>query len=160
MSAMSLRLAVLASVALLAVAACDLQVGVEPTDQGSAGPAGSSIADASAGPTGRRSLVPPTPTPLPTFLVYVVRPSDSLLSIAKRLHTTGRSLAYWNRAAYKSLDPDAPGYAPDKIQVGWKLRYIPGQTTNGQDDLASPDVAGPSDGSFDAGASASPAASP
>src|SRR4029077_7499263 len=118
MSRMRLRIALLASVAFLSVAACDLEIGVQPTDQGSAGLAGSSISDASAGPTARRTLVPPTPTPLPTFLVYVVRPSDSLLSIARRLHTTARSIAYWNRATYKNLDPDSPGYAPDKIQVG------------------------------------------
>ena len=62
MSVMRLRIAVLASVALLAVGACDLEIGVEPTDQGSAG---SSISDASAGPTARRTLVPPPPTPLP-----------------------------------------------------------------------------------------------
>jgi hypothetical protein len=160
MGVMRLRIAVLASVALLAVGACDLEVGVVPTDQGSAVPAGSSISDASDGPTARRTLVPPTPTPLPTFLVYVVRPSDSLLSIARRLHTTARSIAYWNRATYKNLDPDSPGYAPDKIQVGWKLRYLPGQTTDGEDDLSSPDAAGPSGGSFDVGASASPTAAP
>jgi LysM domain len=147
MIVMRLHLAVLATVALFVVTACD--TGLAPQDEGSGAPLGSAAIDASAGASAgtsaRHSLVPPTPTPLPTFLIYVVKPSDSLLSIAKRLRTTGRSLAYWNRATYKNLDPDSPGYAPDKIQVGWKLRYLPGQQTNGQDEMASPDVAEPSE---------------
>jgi hypothetical protein len=159
MAAMRPRLALLACAALLAVAACDLDAGLG-TGDGSPG-AGTSDGgrSGSAEPSGRHVLVPPTATPRPTFLVYVVKPSDSLLSIAKHLGTTGRSLAYWNRATYKNLDPDSPGYAPDKIQVGWKLRYIPGKTTTGDDDLASPDVVGQDDGSG-AGASGSPGAPP
>ncbi len=157
MRVMRPRLAVLVTVALFIVTACDLETGLGPTDGGSA-PAGSASIDASAGSSTRHSLVPPTPTPLPTFLVYVVKPSDSLLTIAKRLHTTGRSLAYWNRATYKTLDPDSPGYAPDKIQVGWKLRYLPGQETNGEDEMASPDVVGSPD--VEASPSESPASGP
>ena len=146
MTLMRPRLAVLVTVALLAVTACDLETGVGPADGGSAALPGSPASGASPGSSVRRTLVPPTPTPLPTFLVYVVRPADTLLSIAKRFPTTGRSLAYWNRATYKTLDPDSPGDAPDTIQVGWKLRYVPGQTTDGEDEMASPDVqASPSD---------------
>ena len=158
MAAMRPRLALLACAALLAVAACDVDTGLGTGDGSPGAGASGDAAAGSAGASGRHALVPPTPTPRPTFLVYVVKPSDSLLSIAKRLGTTGRSIAYWNRATYKNLDPDSPGYAPDKIQVGWKLRYIPGKTTNGDDDLASPDVVGPDDGSG-AGASGSPGAS-
>ncbi|MFI5227131.1 MAG: LysM peptidoglycan-binding domain-containing protein [Candidatus Limnocylindrales bacterium] len=150
------HLAVLVTVTLFIVTACD--TGLAPGDEGSGAPLGSAAADASAGSSIRHSLVPPTPTPLPTFLVYVVKPADSLLTIAKRLHTTGRSLAYWNRATYKTLDPDSPGYAPDKIQVGWKLRYLPGQTTDGEDELASPDVPGSPD--VEASPSESPATGP
>ena len=35
------------------------------------------------GPSSRPSFVRPTPTPLPTFLVYTVRPGDTLTSIAR-----------------------------------------------------------------------------
>jgi hypothetical protein len=165
MAAMRPRLALLACSALLAVAACDVDTGL---GSGGGSPGAGTSGDAAAGstgPSGRHALVPPTATPRPTFLVYVVKPSDSLLSIASRLGTTGRSIAYWNRATYKSLDPDSPGYAPDKIQVGWKLRYIPGKTTDGEDDLASPDVGGQDDGSGAAttgspGASAAASSSP
>ena len=151
MTAMRPRLALLTCAALLAVAACDLDTGLATDDGSSGAEASGDAASGSAVPSGRHVLVPPTATPRPTFLVYVVKPSDSLLSIAKRLGTTGRSLAYWNRATYKNLDPDSPGYAPDRIQVGWKLRYIPGKTTDGDDDLASPDVGGQDDGSGDSG---------
>jgi len=159
------RLALLACAALLAVAACDLDTGLGTGDGSPGAESSGDSASGSAGPSGRHVLVPPTATPRPTFLVYVVKPSDSLLTIAKRLGTTGRSLAYWNRATYKNLDPDSPGYAPDKIQVGWKLRYIPGKVTDGDDDLASPDVVGQDDGSGAGGsgapgASGSPGASP
>jgi spore germination protein YaaH len=66
--------------------------------------------------------------PSPTPLVYTVKPGDSLLSIAKRFKTTGRSIAYWNRATYPSLDPDSSKYDPDRIEVGWKLVLTPGVT--------------------------------
>jgi hypothetical protein len=51
---------------------------------------------------------------------------DSLNSIAKKYATTARSLAFWNRSTYPSLDPDSPDYAPGRLQVGWTLRLIPG----------------------------------
>jgi len=72
--------------------------------------------------------VPPTPTPrpTPTALIYTVKPGDNLLTLAKRFKTTGRSIAYWNRARYPSLDPDSPKYDPNRIEVGWKLTIIPG----------------------------------
>lgn len=76
----------------------------------------------SAIPTFRR----PTPTPQPAFTVYVVRTGDSLTGIAAKFRTSGRSIAFWNRGAYPSLDPDSPTYAPDRIAVGWQLRLIPG----------------------------------
>lgn len=83
----------------------------------------------SASPT---ATPPPTPTPTPTSvpaptpLVYTVKAGDSLLSIAKRFKTTGRSIAYWNRATYPSLDPDSSKYNPDRIEIGWKLTLTPG----------------------------------
>jgi hypothetical protein len=78
-----------------------------------------------AGPTPTPSFVRPTPTPQPTFLVYTVVSGDSLEKIAKHFGTTGRSIAYWNRAAYPSLDPDSGSYRPDYLKLGWTLQVIP-----------------------------------
>jgi LysM domain len=69
---------------------------------------------------------PPTPTPAPTFETWTVRPGDSLVSIARRFGTDGRSIAYWNRQAYPSLDPESAEYNPDRLQVGWVLRVLRG----------------------------------
>lgn len=71
------------------------------------------------------SFVRPTPRPSPTFLVYEVRAGDTLLSIARQFGTTARSIAYWNRSAYPSLDPDSPMYEPGLIRIGWMLSLIP-----------------------------------
>lgn len=69
---------------------------------------------------------PPTPTPAPTFAVYTVRSGDNLTTIARRFSTTPRSIAYWNRDTYPSLDPESPHYAPNNLQIGWALRVLPG----------------------------------
>ncbi|HUP54854.1 MAG TPA: LysM peptidoglycan-binding domain-containing protein [Methylomirabilota bacterium] len=78
-----------------------------------------------SGPTPPPSFVRPTPTPLPTFASYVVKPGDTLLSIARAHGTTARSLAFWNRTRYPSLDPDAPTYDPNRIEIGWVLLLVP-----------------------------------
>lgn len=78
-----------------------------------------------SGPSGRPSFVRPTPTPLPTFLVYTVRSGDTLTSIARVHGTTARSIAFWNRTTYPSLDPDSPTYSPNRIEVGWTLLLVP-----------------------------------
>lgn len=83
------------------------------------------------------SFVRPTPRPSPTFLVYEVRAGDTLTSIARQFGTTARSIAYWNRAAYPSLDPDAPTYEPGLIKVGWILLLIP-TTVVDEDELEEP----------------------
>lgn len=77
------------------------------------------------GPTPRPSFIRPTPTPLPTFFVHVVRSGDTLSSIASTYATTRLSIAFWNRTAYSSLDPESPEYQPNRIVVGWMLRLIP-----------------------------------
>ena len=77
------------------------------------------------GPTPTPSFVRPTPTPLPTFLSYVVKAGDTLDAIATAHGTTARSIAFWNRSQYPSLDPDAPGYDPNRIRVGWVLLLVP-----------------------------------
>lgn len=79
----------------------------------------------SAAPTGSPSFVRPTPRPSPTFLAYEVRAGDTLTSIARLFGTTPRSIAYWNRTQYPSLDPDSPTYQPGLIKVGWVLHLIP-----------------------------------
>jgi LysM repeat protein len=78
-------------------------------------------------PTPQPTPAPPTPTPAPTFAVYEVRRGDTLSSIAKKFKTDARSISYWNRARYKSLDPEAARYRPDNIKVGWELQIMPGQ---------------------------------
>jgi hypothetical protein len=78
-----------------------------------------------SGPSAKPSFTYPTPTPLPTFLVYMVRPGDTLTSIAREQGTTARSIAFWNRQRYPSLDPDSPKYSPNRIEVGWELLLVP-----------------------------------
>jgi nucleoid-associated protein YgaU len=77
------------------------------------------------GPTPSPSFIRPTPLPLPTFTTYVVQPGDTLTSIARAFSTTALSVAYWNRTAYPSLDPDSASYQPDRIEVGWVLLIQP-----------------------------------
>ena len=79
----------------------------------------------SATPANSPSFVRPTPWPSPTFLAYEVRAGDTLTSIARQFGTTARSIAYWNRTRYPSLDPDSPTYQPGLIKVGWLLFLIP-----------------------------------
>jgi peptidoglycan/xylan/chitin deacetylase (PgdA/CDA1 family) len=86
-----------------------------------------------SGPTPLPSFVRPTPTPLPTFLTYVVRSGDTLSSIARTFSTTPLSIGYWNRDTYPSLDPESEGYDPDRIRVGWSLLVIPGVVLDGSD---------------------------
>ncbi len=52
------------------------------------------------------------------------------------------SLAYWNRARYPTLDPESRAYAPDRIEIGWTLDYLPG----GLVDAENPPPAAPSAG--------------
>lgn len=80
---------------------------------------------AADGPTASPSFIRPTPNPSPTFLIYEVKPGDSLTSIARLFGTTARSIAYWNRARYPSLDPDSSTYEPNRIVAGWTLQLIP-----------------------------------
>ena len=71
-----------------------------------------------------------------------MKAGDNLLKLGKRFKTTGRSIAYWNRAKYPSLDPDSPKYDPNRIEVGWKLAITPGVKI--EDGEASPSAASPS----------------
>lgn len=77
------------------------------------------------GPTLTPSFVPPTPTPAPTFFVVTVARGDSLNTIAHKYGTTARSIAFWNRTTYPSLDPESDQYKPGLLQVGWTLYLLP-----------------------------------
>ena len=72
----------------------------------------------------------PTPVPAPTMTIYVVRAGDTLVALADRFGTTVESLSYWNRARYPSLDPESSAYAPNRIEAGWRLGYIPGEVVD------------------------------
>lgn len=91
---------------------------------GAASPSGSAVA-VSLGPTPTITFIRPTPTPRPTPLIYFVKSGDSLNSIADEFKTTARSIAFWNRDRYPSLDPQSPQYAPNRIGVGWTFTITP-----------------------------------
>jgi hypothetical protein len=118
---------VLAVALLLAVAVVLTACVPEPANRASRteAPATPTPVPTPAGPTPTPSFVRPTPTPQPTFLLYTVAAGDNLGKIAKRFKTSGRSIAYWNRATYPSLDPDSGTYRPDYLKVGWTLLLIP-----------------------------------
>ncbi len=122
------------------------------TGSGSDGPSFASSSQVSAsppateppsGPPGPRSFIPPTPTPAPTFLVYVVVAGDNLNIIARHFGTTARSIAFWNRATYPSLDPLSSGYRPDIVRIGWTLLVVPNLVFDEQN--LPGDTAGPSE---------------
>jgi hypothetical protein len=70
---------------------------------------------------------------MPPFLSYIVKPGDNLETIAKVHGTDIPSLSFWNRDAYPSLDPDSPDYRPNRIEVGWVLRFIPNVKVDPED---------------------------
>lgn len=117
--------------ASLIAAAC-LPEAVGPrASSGSPPPATPTARPTPGGPTPLRTIVPPTPTPGPTFLTHVVVRGD-LDSIAKQFNTKARSIAFWNRAAYPSLDPESDAYNPNRIEIGWNLVLIPGSIVDEQ----------------------------
>jgi peptidoglycan/xylan/chitin deacetylase (PgdA/CDA1 family) len=69
---------------------------------------------------------------MPTFRTYLVVRGDNLTSIARTFDTTARSIAYWNRGTYPSLDPESEGYSPNRIEIGWTLAIIPGTVVDPQ----------------------------
>ncbi len=110
-------------VALVVVAGClPSTVGPTPTP-------GPTTATPSVAPSAADTPTPgpPTAAPTPGPVIHVVAPGESLLSIARRYDTTGRSIAYWNRATYPSLDPESADYNPNRIEVGWRLAVFPGR---------------------------------
>jgi hypothetical protein len=141
------RLALGATLIALVAAGC-LPSGRRGEGSGPAGSGSSSLATIGplptlSGPTQRPTIVAPTPTPRPTFLVHVVVQGDSLNTIAHRYGTTARSIAFWNRATYPSLDPESANYRPDLLKLGWTLFLIPNDTVDEQN---LPDPSPSSDG--------------
>lgn len=96
-----------------------------PGPTGTPGASGGSPATASPSPAAP-TFARPTPSPAPTFVSYVVRQGDTLNSIARQFDTTARSIAWWNRGTYPSLDPESESYDPDRLEIGWTLVLIPG----------------------------------
>jgi hypothetical protein len=86
-----------------------------------------------AGPPPSPTFARPTPSPGPSFLTSVVKRGDSLNSIARRFKTTERSIAWWNRGFYPTLDPDSDEYDPDTIRVGWELNVLRNVEVNEED---------------------------
>jgi hypothetical protein len=144
--------AIAAAIVLAALAAGCLPGGSR--GQGSAGSGSGqpapSASPSPAGPTPRRSFVAPTPTPAPTFLVHVVATGESLNTIAHRYGTSARSIAFWNRATYPSLDPESAAYRPGLLKLGWTLFLIPNVILTDDEapplpSTAAPDASDPSD---------------
>ena len=82
------------------------------------------------GPSVAPTFARPTPSPGPQFETYKVKRGDTLSSIARKYHTTARSISWWNRGTYPSLDPEGIGYDPSTIRVGWKLVILRGQVVD------------------------------
>ena len=114
--------AVLGAALAIAIAAC-LPGSIRPTP----GPTPTPPPGPTTPPPPTPTPGPPTPTPGPTFKLYKVSRGDTLTRIARRFHTSTRSLSYWNREAYPSLDPESAHYRPDRLELGWTLRVLPGQ---------------------------------
>ncbi len=135
------RAVIVFAVLALAVLACapGPNQTLSPSSAAPASPtaaATTAVASGSSSPTAGSATPPassaPTASPSPSFFVYTVVRGDSLLSIARRYGTSGRSIAYWNRDTYPSLDPDSKGYDPNRIEIGWKLKLIPNVTLDDQ----------------------------
>jgi hypothetical protein len=107
-------------------------VGSDTTGSGATAPPAPTTTPGPTGPTPRPSIVPPTPTPEPTFLVYVVAKGDSLDTIAHKFKTTARSIAFWNRATYPSLNPESANYRPNLLKLGWTLFVRPNDVVDEQ----------------------------
>ncbi|MGH2511531.1 MAG: LysM peptidoglycan-binding domain-containing protein [Candidatus Limnocylindrales bacterium] len=138
------------SVIVVLVAACglgDLPVrSIEPSQGPSPSPPPASLVPSASPKASGGPSATPTASPQPTAFTYVVQAGDSLVRLGHRFGTTGRSIAYWNRTAYPTLDPDKPTYDPNHLEIGWRLTIYPGlidDDGNGVPD-ASPTPAAPS----------------
>jgi hypothetical protein len=123
------------------VAAIVLVPGMLPSFGPGPGPGQSTVAGvptaSPAGPTPLPTFARPTPSPGPLFETYSVKPGDTLSGIARKFKTDGRSIAWWNRGFYPSLDPESPDFDPDTIRAGWTLLIIRGAIVD-EDDPPAP----------------------
>jgi len=131
------RAVVATALMTLLVSACQLLGSLESPPSASDAASGA-LSSAPPTPTPRRTVSLPDLTPAPSFTLYAVRSGDTLLAIARRFRTTPLSLSYWNRDRYPSLDPDAATYRPNRIEIGWRLRVIPGIEADPEDFLPAP----------------------
>ena len=122
-------------------------------------PSGSVPPSATASPSpAAPTFVRPTPSPAATFTSYVVQSGDTLNSIAKQFDTTARSIAWWNRGTYPSLDPESEEYDPDRLEIGWTLVVVPGlEVDDTNPPTPSPGPATPAAPTATAGAVVTPA---
>jgi peptidoglycan/xylan/chitin deacetylase (PgdA/CDA1 family) len=113
-------------VVVVAVGAAVLLVpGLVGPGSGASQSPGPSFAIATASPSPPApTFLRPTPSPMPSFAAYVVRSGDTLSSIAKQFRTTARSIAWWNRGAYPTLDPESEAYDPNHLEIGWVLMVL------------------------------------
>jgi peptidoglycan/xylan/chitin deacetylase (PgdA/CDA1 family) len=121
-------LATALAITVLALAAVLIVPGLlTSTPTGSAAPTSvpASVLPSPSGSPAAPTFVRPTPSPVPTFTTYVVQAGDTLNSIARQFDTTARSIAWWNRGTYPSLDPESEGYDPDRLDIGWRLALLP-----------------------------------
>ena len=79
-----------------------------------------------SGPTPGPTFVPPTPTPGPTYMPYVVVPGRHADLDREAFKTTPRSIAFWNRALYPSLDPERRQVLPEPDRDRLGARPHPG----------------------------------
>ena len=141
----SLATASLATLAVLVAAgACVPQPAGRPTRPPAAVsshvPAAAPPSPTPATPSPSLTFSRPTATPQPSFFVYRVRSGDTITSIARKHDTTERSIGYWNRDTYPSLDPDSSRYNPNDIRVGWRLLMIPGAEVDPDEITPAPTV--------------------
>ena len=124
----------LAGAAVLVVAGIVAAIVFVPGMFPSFGPGQSTVAGlptaTAAGPSPLATFARPTPSPGPTFRTYEVKAGDTLTSIARRFRTDERSIAWWNRGFYPSLDPESRDYDPHTIRVGWMLIVFPDITVD------------------------------
>jgi peptidoglycan/xylan/chitin deacetylase (PgdA/CDA1 family) len=115
------------AVVVLALAAVLVLPGLigGPGPGGSGGPGSSSVGNLPTSSPAAPTFVRPTPSPRPTFVSYVVRSGDTLNSIARQFRTTARSIAWWNRTAHPTLDPESNRYNPNRLGIGWVLQVLP-----------------------------------
>ena len=117
------RHAILAAALVAGLVAGCLPAAVRPTPV----PPPTPTPSPSPSPTPTPTPGPPTPTPGPSFTLHRVVRGDTLTRIARKYGTSGRSIAYWNRDEYPSLDPESPRYNPNELQRGWVLKVLPGE---------------------------------